>query len=194
MALEPKHRGRKTLAGLLVTLAAGLFYYASQPGGLPQAIHLPPPGTYHVTKVIDGDTIEVNYGGHTETVRYIGIDTPETHDPRKPVQCYGLTAAAKNQQLVGGQNVRLQADPADDDRDKYHRLLRYVYLPGGTFVNQQLVEQGYAFAYVVFPNSKLDQFRAWEQEARAADRGLWSACNVDASTDIKQTAGAKNSG
>jgi micrococcal nuclease len=81
----------------------------------------------------------------------------------------------------------LASDPTDSDRDKYRRLLRYVFLPDGTFLNQFLVEQGYAFAYVIFPNVKLDQFKTWEAEAHAANRGLWAHCTVDSSTDIKQT-------
>jgi micrococcal nuclease len=147
----------------------------------------PSPGFYSVTKVVDGDTIEVGIAGKTETVRLIGIDTPEIKDPRKPVQCFASQASAETHKLLDGKSVRLEADPQDDDRDKYQRLLRYVYLPDGTFVNQQLVEQGYAFAYVIFPNSKLDQFRAWETEARQNNRGLWAGCKVHSEGEKEQT-------
>jgi micrococcal nuclease len=149
------------------------------------------PGLWHVTQVIDGDTIEVRLDGRLERVRLLGIDTPETHDPRKPVQCFGEVAAAHAAKLLDGQNVRLEPDPLNSDRDKYRRLLRYVYLPDGTLVNAALIRDGYAFAYTVFPLTRLEEFRALEAEARTAGRGLWGGCNVDDSRDIKQTTGAR---
>jgi endonuclease YncB( thermonuclease family) len=173
--------GGGLLAAVLALLAAGSSTHRTPFTALPQ------PGLYSVSHVVDGDTIDVTQGSSRERVRLIGIDTPETKDPRKPVQCFGEAAAAKTGSLVQGKSVRLEADPADDNRDKYGRLLRYVYLPDGTFVNQVLVEQGYAFAYTVFPNSKLDQFRAWEHEARTQNRGLWAGCGVDDSSRVKQT-------
>lgn len=145
------------------------------------------PGYYPVTHVTDGDTIDVKIAGKTEIVRLLGMDTPETHDPRKAVQCYGEIAAAETHSLVAGKQVRLEGDPEDSDRDKYHRLLRYVYLPDGTFVNQYLTEHGYAFAYTIYPISKLDQFRAWEAEARASGQGIWGNCQVHLDGHIEQT-------
>jgi micrococcal nuclease len=145
------------------------------------------PGYDPVVRTIDGDTIVVRIAGQTETVRFLGMDTPETHDPRKAVQCYGEIAAAKTHQLLAGKQVRLEGDPQDSDRDKYHRLLRYVYLPDGTFVNQYLTEHGYAFAYTIFPLTKLDDFRAWEAEARSARRGLWGSCQVHLDDQVEQT-------
>ncbi len=155
------------------------------------AVEQAQPGLAHVTRDIDGDTIDVQLGGHKETVRFLGLDTPETHDPRKPVQCFGLAAAAHTKALLEGKNVRLEPDPQDSDRDKYGRLLRYVYLPDGTLVNAELIRDGYAFAYTVFPITKLDEFRALEADARQHNRGLWAGCNVDESSQIKQTAGKK---
>jgi endonuclease YncB( thermonuclease family) len=149
------------------------------------------PGLAHVDRDVDGDTIDVTIGGRKETVRFIGIDTPETHDPRKPVQCFGEAAAAHTKQLLEGKDVRLEPDAQDSDRDKYHRLLRYVYLPDGTLVNAQLIRDGYAFAYTIFPFERQDEFRALETDARDHNRGLWAGCDVDATKDIKQTTGAK---
>ena len=149
------------------------------------------PGLWHVTRDIDGDTIDVQMGSQKETVRFLGVDTPETHDPRKPVQCFGLVAAAHTKQLVEGKNVRLEPDPEDSDRDKYGRILRYVYLPDGTLLNAELIKDGYGFAYTVFPITKLDNFRSLESDARSHNRGLWAGCNVNSSQQIKQTAGAK---
>jgi len=124
-----------------------------------------------VIRVIDGDTIEIEGG---EKVRYIGIDTPETVDPRKPVQCFGVEASKKNKELVEGKMVRLENDITD--RDKYNRLLRYIWV-GDTFVNLELVKQGFAYSYTYPPDIKYqDQFVKAQQEAREAKRGLWSSC------------------
>lgn len=194
LPVKPNRRRKKTLAATILTLLLAIIYassHASQLRLVATNVQGSQPGLYQVANVVDGDTIKVNSGGHIETVRLIGMDTPETHDPRKPVQCFGEAAHQKTLSLIGGKSVRLEADPADSDRDKYHRLLRYVYLPDGTFVNAELVRQGYAFAYTVFPNSKLDQFRTLEAEARQSGRGLWAGCNIDESTDIKQTTGQR---
>ncbi|MBI1833751.1 MAG: thermonuclease family protein [Candidatus Andersenbacteria bacterium] len=130
-----------------------------------------------VKRVIDGDTIELETG---QTVRYIGIDTPETVHPSQPVGCFGKEASAKNTALVAGKRVRLEKDISETDR--YGRLLRYVYV-GDTFVNDSLVRQGYANASSYPPDVKYqDQFRQAEQEARAAKRGLWGSCSSGSST------------
>ena len=126
---------------------------------------------FKVIRVIDGDTIEIEGG---ERVRYIGIDTAETVDPRKPVQCFGMEASAKNKELVEGKTARLEKDITD--RDKYNRLLRYVYVDD-TFVNLELVKQGFAYSYSYPPDIKYqEQFVKAQQEAREARRGLWNAC------------------
>ncbi|TSC53434.1 MAG: micrococcal nuclease [Parcubacteria group bacterium LiPW_39] len=129
---------------------------------------------FKVTRVIDGDTIEIEGG---ERVRYIGIDTPETVDPRQPVQCFGIEASKKNKDLVEGKMVRLEKDITD--RDKYNRLLRYVWV-GDLFVNLELVKQGFAYSYSYPPDIKYqDQLVKVQQEAREAKRGLWDACPDD---------------
>ncbi len=149
------------------------------------------PGLYPVVHVNDGDTIIVQLPSGEETVRLLGVDTPEVKDPRKPVQCFGPEASLHTKQIMAGQSVRLEADPTDSDRDKYGRLLRYVYLPDGTLYNAELIQDGYGFAYTVFPLTKLDQFRQLEHQAQAAYKGLWGACNVNVSSAIKQTAGPR---
>lgn len=134
------------------------------------------PGLYAVQRFVDGDTIVVDMNGTTETVRFIGIDTPETHKPNTPVQCYGPAAAAYTKNRIGTQRVRLVADSLNTNRDRYNRLLRYVYLPDGTNLDQELVAKGYAFAYLSFPFSKSDDFAAAQASAKAANKGLWSNC------------------
>ncbi|MEK7593589.1 MAG: thermonuclease family protein [Patescibacteria group bacterium] len=127
-----------------------------------------------VVRVVDGDTIDVEIGGKTERVRYIGIDTPETADPRKPVQCFGVEASKKNKELIEGKMVRLEKDITD--RDKYKRLLRYIWL-GDTLINQELVAQGFAKSYSYPPDIKYqDKFVAAEKKAREDKLGLWTAC------------------
>jgi micrococcal nuclease len=139
----------------------------------------PPPfeaGT--VVRVVDGDTILVRGpGGRTEDVRLIGIDTPETVDPRRPVGCFGPEASAYAKHLLGGRRVLLRYDR--ELHDRYGRFLAYVWLPGrsGTFVNARLVELGYARAFPFPPNTAHEAlFAALEQRAAIAGRGLWSAC------------------
>jgi len=134
---------------------------------------LPTDDTFLVTRVIDGDTIEIEGG---KKVRYIGIDTPETVDPRKPVQCFGVEAFNKNKELVERKRIRLEKDISETD--KYGRLLRYVYVDG-IFVNDYLVRQGYAYAYTYPPDVKYsEQFIQAQKEARENNRGLWKACPV----------------
>lgn len=126
--------------------------------------------SFLVTRVVDGDTIELEGG---EKVRYIGIDTPETVKPGWPVECFGKEASRRNRELVEGKRVTLASDVSD--RDRYGRLLRFAYLPDGTFVNELLVREGYARVASFPPDiSKQDVFLAAERDARAAKRGLWA--------------------
>ena len=130
-------------------------------------------GTVLVVRAVDGDTIVLEGGA---TVRYLGIDTPETVDPRKGVQCFGPEASQANHALVDGKRVRLVADV--EDHDQYGRMLRYVTLADGTFVNRELVLQGFASAYTYPPNiAHAEELRTAAREARIAKRGLWATCH-----------------
>lgn len=139
----------------------------------PQRPRPKPPISVRVVRVIDGDTIEVCcIGWKRESVRYIGINTPETQHPAKGVEAYGKEAAGANLKLVAGKTVHLEFDV--QRRDQYGRLLAYVYLEDGTFVNAWLVEHGYAQVMTVPPNVKYEElFLKLQQKARAASRGLW---------------------
>jgi len=137
------------------------------------------PGHAVVVSVIDGDTIVVSLAGRHEHVRLIGVDTPETVDPRKPVACFGPQASAFTKHLlVAGTVVRLERDP--ESRDVYGRLLAYVYRePDELFVNLELARQGMADVLPITPNiTHADTFRAAVDDARAAKRGLWAACSA----------------
>lgn len=130
---------------------------------------------FQVTEVVDGDTIKVSTIG---TLRLIGMDTPETRDPRKPVQCFGREASNKAKELLSGKKVYLEYDPANKI-DKYGRTLAYVYREDGLFYNAEMIKQGFAHSYVQFPHPRLDEFNTYQREARENNRGFWSAntCN-----------------
>lgn len=136
------------------------------------------PGLYTVKVVSDGDTISVDMNGVVEKVRFIGVDTPETNDPRKEVQCFGKAASEFTKKLIGENTVRLEADPTNTNRDRYNRLLRYVYLPNGTLVNAEIIKNGYGFAYTNFPFTKLDEFKKYQEDAKRKNLGLWGSCSV----------------
>ncbi len=131
------------------------------------------PISVQVVRVIDGDTIEVCcVFGDRVMVRYIGIDTPEIHHPMKGVERAGKEASEANRNLVDGKTLRLEFDVQEQDR--YGRLLAYVYLEEGTFVNAWLVQHGYAAVMTVPPNVKYQElFLRLQREAREEGRGLW---------------------
>lgn len=127
-----------------------------------------------VVRVIDGDTIVVAIDGLEYRVRYTGIDTPETVDPRKPVECYGREASQRNRELVEGRTVELEKDVSETDQ--YDRLLRYVWVDG-EMVNAVLVDEGYAMVVTYPPDVKYQElFLELQRQARAEGRGLWSVC------------------
>jgi len=134
------------------------------------------PGSAHayVTRVVDGDTIEVQLGGKIEDVRYIGVDTPETVKPGEPVQCFGPQASRFNHRLVEGRRVKLVFDV--ERRDVYGRLLAYVYL-GDRFVSAELVRRGLARTLTIPPDDRFAGYlKRLEIAAARAGRGLWGAC------------------
>jgi micrococcal nuclease len=133
--------------------------------------------TGKVVRVVDGDTVEVRIGDATRTVRYIGVDTPETVKPDTPVQCFGKQASAYNKRLVSGKGVRLVYGP--DHFDRYGRVLAYVYVAGNRrSVNAQLVATGYARVLAIAPNTAhLRPYQRLEQAARQRGLGLWAACH-----------------
>jgi micrococcal nuclease len=133
-----------------------------------------------VTRVVDGDTIVVSVGAEELTVRLIGINTPETVDPRRPVECFGKEASAYAKELLTGKTVRLQDDPTQQNRDRYNRLLRYVFLEGGTNVNGLMIQQGYAYEYTYdTPYQLQEDFISAQKQAEVSGIGLWSdeACS-----------------
>lgn len=187
---------RGSIEKLIIGIALAAVYWvltsANIPGVTPSkqptaltSTPTPPPiavGTdlHTVTRVIDGDTIEIETG---QKVRYIGIDTPELHHPTKGVQCFGEEARAENERLVGGKEITMTKDVSETDR--YGRLLRYVFLPPdtasaeSTFVNEVLVRDGFAHAVTYQPDvANGERFREAEKSARNNNRGLWKSCTT----------------
>jgi micrococcal nuclease len=162
------------LVGVGVLTYLAISWFAADHSGHRSA---PQSGAVQVVKVVDGDTIEVAVGGQTEHVRLIGIDTPETKDPRTPVECFGPEASARTAELLPpGTEVRLVRDA--EERDRYDRLLAYVYRASDDlFVNLSLARDGFAGALTIRPNdSHADEIGAAVSEARREQRGLWPAC------------------
>lgn len=129
--------------------------------------------TAEVTKVVDGDTIKVKVGNREETVRLLLIDTPETVHPDKPVQPFGPEASAFVEEMLEGETVELEKDVSE--RDRYGRLLAYVYIDGES-VQKMLLERGLArVAYIYEPNVKyVEEYRAVQEEAQREGKGIWS--------------------
>ena len=129
--------------------------------------------TYRVLSVTDGDTLKIEYEGNSETIRLIGVDTPETVHPSRPVEPFGPEASAFTKNLLIGEEVYLRF--GNEERGKYDRLLAYVFrAPDGLFVNLEIVRQGYGKAYVKYPFEHMALFQHYESRARSSGKGLWS--------------------
>lgn len=164
-------------AGLLLVVLAGACA-GEEPAARPApATGLLPAGVdVEVRRVVDGDTLEVTGG---ERVRLIGVDTPESVAPNRPVGCFGREASAFTARLLPpGTEVRLVGDV--EQRDRFGRLLAYVYRRSdGLFVNAELLRQGFAQLLTIPPNiAHTDEFAAIARGAREESQGLWAACTL----------------
>lgn len=153
------------LAARVIALALLLASVAGATAPTPAELEGP------VVRVVDGDTIQVRVSSRVETVRYIGVDTPEVRHPTRGVQPGGREATRVNGTLVRGRRVRLELDV--QARDRYGRLLAYVWV-GDVMVNAELVRRGYAEVLTVPPNVRYQAlFLRLQREARESARGLW---------------------
>ncbi len=160
---------------------------------------------YEVVKVVDGDTIDIELDGEVERLRLIGINTPETVDPRKPVECFGREASDKTKSLLSGKKVALESEQSQDERDKYGRLLRYVFLEDDTNFNLLMIREGYAYEYTYdLPYKYQVEFKQAQKYAEENNIGLWGkicegqtsvttapAENIPGSCNIKGNINAK---
>ena len=131
-----------------------------------------------VTDVLDGDTIKVLRGRRQETIRFIGVDTPETGRPGTPVQFFGPEASLFTRRALTGKRIRLEFEPPDrpgGGTDKYGRVLAYVFTDEGKNFNSELIEQGYGRMYTRYPFRYEQAFKDAERTARGAGRGIWNA-------------------
>lgn len=137
--------------------------------------------TSKVLHVTDGDTVQVlTPECGVENVRMIGINTPESVDPRRPVECFGKEASDHAKEILTAKEIILKGDTTQDPRDKYGRILAYVFLIDGTFFNKQMIQDGYAYEYTYnTPYQYQNEFRAAQSEAELNQKGLWSpsTCN-----------------
>jgi endonuclease YncB( thermonuclease family) len=130
---------------------------------------------YAVVRIVDGDTVVVNVDGKNESVRMIGIETPELNDSRTGVQCFAKEASDRTKTLLTGKKVQLEKDPSQGDRDKYKRLLAHVFREDGVSINKTLISEGYAHEYTYDGEYKYQaQYKAAQKAAEAGEKGLWA--------------------
>lgn len=186
----PESVRKFAMTGILILLVA--FFYQTQIWGETK-LGLPTETTntvgvyYKVTKVSDGDTIHIDMDGRDEKVRLIGINTPETVDPRRAVECFGKEASTRMKELAGGKIVKLEYDDTQSTRDAYNRLLAYVYLEDGQMLNRKMVAEGYAYEYTYMtPYTYQKEFRQLQTLAQSSERGLWAKDTCGGSKQIQQ--------
>lgn len=169
-----KYKRYAIVAGVAFILCASGYYIAHAA----LVVSIDSDRLYRVVGVSDGDTFKVKVGLHVVAVRMLGVDTPETVDPRKPVQCYGAEASAETRRLLEGSRVMLELESDREERDKYGRYLAYVRTENGLLVNEHLIRNGYAKEYTFGkPYSRQVDFRRAEVLAQKEGRGLWSECD-----------------
>ena len=173
-----------TFASLIILIGAVVYYYINDKNPVTDKKVTEYAKEYSVVKrVVDGDTFLLENG---DRVRLLGIDTPEkyeskkldkdveaTKQDKKTIKKLGQLASDYVKKFIEGKKVYLEKEPNYDDKDRYGRLLRWIYLEDGTFVNGKIVKDGYAQVYEKFPVSKLDELRKYQKEARENNRGLW---------------------
>src|SRR5450759_3763669 len=161
----------------LLAIAAAACGASPTPTGAGAASSALPGTTASVARVVDGDTLKARIAGRTETVRVIGLDTPESVKPGTPVECFALRASAEAERLLPiGAAIRLESDPTQAARDRYGRLLAHVWLADDTLYAEQMIRGGFGIHYVYggVPSIYARWLAAAQDAARTAQRGLWS--------------------
>lgn len=183
-------RNQKKLARALTALilvGLGGFYQVKNNQTDPELATI---GYYDVVSIADGDTITVDMEGKKEKVRFIGVDTPEIYHGgnTEPSQCYGEKAKAFTEAAIDNKRVKLVADEKGSNRDRYGRLLRYVYNYQNMGIDETLVSEGYGFAIDGFAYSKKDQYLSLMKDAENGKKGLWAVCEIDRSKGYPEVA------
>lgn len=177
---------RKVWPHVVFAILVGVFVFLNNSGLKQDKVAQPSPTSNQVSvvkeqaevlRVIDGDTIEVSLNNKKETVRLIGIDAPEIKDPEKPVECFGKEAKETANQVLKSEQIILESDPTQQNKDEYNRLLRYVFLNGENF-NESMISQGYAYEYTFKGISYRyqNEFQNAETKAKKNRIGLWTSC------------------
>lgn len=168
-------RTRIVVVCVVVSVVIGTLWYVSHQKT--RIVNIEPRTPYQVVEVMDGDTVRVSVDRKIITVRMLGINTPETVDPRRGVECFGLEASKQTKELLTGQKIFLALNPKREVLDRYGRYLAYVYREDGLFVNGELLTEGYAREYTYgSPYSLQKEFKVLEKKARTAKKGLWGTC------------------
>lgn len=161
----------------IILLILALTYILQWASGMLRKQQISQASSYQVTKVFDGDTIEVNMDGTLEKVRFIGIDTPETGGHDTGIECYGPEASSYTKAQLQNQYVLLIADSLSSNRDRYNRLLRYVYRASDNLdMNLSILQHGYSKSYSIFPFERSQEFKQASRTAEQNNLGLWAAC------------------
>lgn len=188
MAIKFTKKALSQIGSILLFVLAWLVVLQKQPARLPSATPSPSPTApaatvsgdtttlYPVVQIVDGDTIKVEVDGVRDTVRLVGINTPESVDPRRPVECLSREATVFLQSLLMNNLVSLETDAAQSNRDRYGRLLRFVFLPDGTDAGLKMIQEGYAHEalYSSKPHKYRQAYVDAQNAAIAAQRGLWN--------------------
>ncbi len=185
-------RNQKKLAKFIVALilaGVGLYMQMDQAKS-PTSNEVAEPGYYEVLSIADGDTITVDMEGKKEKIRFIGVDTPEVHHggSTPPAQCYADKAKTFTETSIDGKRVKLVADEKGSNRDKYGRLLRYVYNYQNISIDEQLVSEGYGFAVDGFSYTKKPDYLRLMADAKSGKKGLWAICKIDETKGYPQIA------
>jgi len=144
---------------------------------------------HEVTRVVDGDTVRVKVDGKEESIRIIGMDSPESTTSK---ECFGNEASAKAKEFLEGKWVQLERDESQSNRDKYNRLLRYVWFDNGTDFGRRMIEEGYAHEYTYStPYNKQAQYKETYKSAKDGNKGLWSPDTCDGKDQKPQPAAAQ---
>jgi micrococcal nuclease len=162
---------------VLLAITAAACGASPTPTGAAAASSALPGTAASVSRVVDGDTLKARIAGRTETVRVIGLDTPESVKPGTPVECYALLATGEAKRLLPvGASIRLESDPTQAARDQHGRLLAHVWLADGTRYADRMIRGGFGIHYVYggVPSIHAGPFAAAEDAARTAHSGLWS--------------------
>lgn len=170
-------QGTPRAVGGSAPVASALPVVSAAPVASGRAKSAPPGVLARVARVVDGDTLKVIISGRTDTVRVIGLDTPESVKPGTPVECFAVRASSEAKLLLPvGSAIRLQADPTQATRDRYGRLLAHVWLADGTLFAERMIRGGYGIHYIYegVPSIYASRLAAAEAAARSALRGLWS--------------------